>query len=67
MGKITLTPACFDLFRNHLREELRDPKVAKEILDAVNALEMPVENLLTFIAGGDIVSTPEETSEQNVQ
>lgn len=67
MGKIILTPACLDLFRYQLREELRDPKVAKEILDAAKVLKMPVENLLTFIAGGDIVPTPEETSKQNVQ
>ena len=67
MGKIILTPACLDLFRCQLREELRDPKAAKEILDAVNTFGMPVENFLTFIAGGDIVSTPEKTSEQNVQ
>lgn len=62
MGKIILTPACIDLFRNHLREELRDPKIAKEILDAAKALEIPVENLLTFIAGGSIVPTSKETS-----
>ena len=67
MGNIKITSAGFDLFRYQLKKELKDLKTAKEILDAVNTLGMPVENFLTFIAGGDIVSTPEETSEQNVQ
>ena len=67
MGNIKITSAGFDLFRYQLKKELKDLKTAKEILDAVNALGIPVENFLTFIAGGDIVSTPDETSEQNVQ
>ena len=67
MSSIKLTPACLDLFRDQLKEGLRDPKVAKEILDAVEALKIPVENFLTFMAGGDIAPASEETSKQNVQ
>ena len=57
MGKIKLTPEGIALIREHLREEiLKSPETAQEILDAAKALNMPVRNLLIFIAGGDIGS-----------